>query len=64
MISGCVYEDGFPSTDGDERNQAEDELSRKKGTSIASYNGNLHYMQRHKSIEKPMIPLYVFGEGK
>ena len=41
MISGCVYQDVFPSTGGDERNQAEDELSRKKGTSIASYKGNL-----------------------
>lgn len=49
---------------GDERNQPEDELSRKKVTSLASYKGNLHYMQRHKSAKKPKMPLYVIGEGK
>lgn len=30
---------------GDERNQPEDELSRKKVTSLASYKGNLHYTE-------------------
>lgn len=64
MISGCVSEDVFSLACGDERNQPEDELSRKKVTGLPSYKGNLHYMQRYKSAEKPKIPLYVIGEGK
>lgn len=37
IILGCICEGAFPLAYGDERNQAEDELSRRKSNSAASY---------------------------